>query len=300
MEKRKLGNTDLTVSRLGMGLSELGSLALEDVHTAGRILNEALDNGIDFFDTAACYGNSEELVGRTLAGRRNEFVLSTKAGHAGGDLAGPSWTAETVRASIDRSLKRLRTDRLDIVHLHSCGVEILARGDVIGALQDARQAGKIRYIGYSGDNEPARWAVDSGLFDTLQTSYNLVDQRAGERLFPRAQELGLGIIAKRPIANAAWGAPASPSGYAAEYHRRAQVMAGGDALPGAPDDDILLALGFTLDHEAVDTAIVGTTNPDHLKANISMVEEKLPLPRETVMALYSRFDRLDANWAQQG
>lgn len=152
MEKRRLGDTDLRVSRLGVGLSELGDLSLKDVGTAARVLNTALDKGINFFDTAACYGNSEELVGRTVAERRDEYVLSTKAGHAVGDYDGRSWTAETVRHSIERSLERLRTDHLDVVHLHSCGIVILERGEVIRALQDAKQAGKTRYIGYSGDN----------------------------------------------------------------------------------------------------------------------------------------------------
>ncbi|HPR08383.1 MAG TPA: aldo/keto reductase [Denitromonas sp.] len=97
MQHRTLGNTGLKVSRLGVGLSELGDLRLEDEGIAARVLNTALDNGINFFDTAACYGNSEELFGRSLANRRDEYVLSTKAGHAWSDDNGESWTAETVR-----------------------------------------------------------------------------------------------------------------------------------------------------------------------------------------------------------
>jgi hypothetical protein len=217
--------------------------------------------------------------------------LSTKAGHLAGDDDGRAWTAETVRDSVERSLRRLRTDHLDVVHLHSCGVDVLERGDVIQALQDARQAGKTRYIGYSGDNESAAWAVESGLFDTLQTSYNLVDQRARVGLFARAQEQGMGIIAKRPIANGAWGA---------EYHRRAQIVAQEGPIPGTPDNDILLALGFTLAHHAVDTAIVGTGNPDHMRANIRLVEQELPLADETVEELQKRFDRLGVDWSQKG
>ena len=193
-------------------------------------------------DTAACYGNSEELVCRAIGDRRDEFVLSTKAGHVAGDYAGQSWIAKTVRDSIERSLRRMRTDHLDIVHLHSCSVEILERGDVIRALQDAKREGKTNHIGYSGDNKAAVWAVESGLFDTLQTSFNLVDQIARTRLFAGAEYQGMGIIAKRPIANAAWGAASSPSGYAAEYYRRAQIMAEGGPIPEEPDDPILLAL----------------------------------------------------------
>jgi aryl-alcohol dehydrogenase-like predicted oxidoreductase len=300
MEKRTFGNTDLNVSRLGVGLSEIGGLSLGEADTVARLLNTALDNGINFFDTAACYGHSEELVGRAVAERRDEFVLSTKAGHVAGDYTGRPWTAETVRDSIERSLRRLQTDHLDVVHLHSCDVDVLERGDVIRALQEAKQAGKTRYIGYSGDNDSAIWAAESGLFDTLQTSYNLVDQKARARLLPQAEEQGMGIIAKRPIANAAWGASKSPSGYAAEYFRRAQRMAGEGPVPGAPDDPILLALGFALAHDAIDTAIVGTRNPEHMEDNIRMVEEALPIREEAVVELQRRFDKLSADWSQKG
>jgi aryl-alcohol dehydrogenase-like predicted oxidoreductase len=299
METRELGKTDLTVSRLGMGLNQIGYLPLSETEKAARVLNLALDSGISFLDTAACYGNSEELVGRAISGRRHEFVLSTKAGHAVGEAAGPSWTAETVRDSIERSLRRMRTDHLDVVHLHSCSVEILERGDVIQALRDAKEAGKTRAIGYSGDNEAAAWAVESGLFDTLQTSFNLVDQRARSRLFDGAKGRGMGIIAKRPIANAAWGAESSPSGYAAAYYRRAQTMAQQGPIPEAPGDPILLALGFTLAHQAVDTAIVGTSNAEHMQANIRLVEEELPIAETAVEELQRRFDELDTGWSQE-
>ncbi len=153
LEKREFGNTGMQVSRLGMGLSEIGNDRGRDADERAReVLNLALDNGINFLDTAACYGNSEELIGRNIAGRRDEFVLSTKAGHVAGDYEGQPWTAQTIRDSIERSLKRMRTDHLDIVHLHSCSVRVLEQGDVIQALQVAKQEGKTRYIGYSGDN----------------------------------------------------------------------------------------------------------------------------------------------------
>jgi aryl-alcohol dehydrogenase-like predicted oxidoreductase len=299
LETRQLGNTGLTVSRLGVGLNEIGHLSLGDEATAARVLTLALDKGVSFFDTAACYGSSEELVGRAVRGRRHEFVLSTKAGHAVGDYAGPSWTAETVRDSIERSLRRMRTDYLDLVHLHSCSVAVLERGDVIQALQDAKEAGKTRNIGYSGDNEAAAWAVESGLFDTLETSFNLVDQRARIRLFDRAESQGMGIIAKRPIANAAWGVESSPSGYAAEYHRRAQIMIQEGPIPDVPDDPILLALGFVLAHEAVDTAIVGTRDPEHMQANIRVVDEELPIAEAAVEEIRRRFEELGTGWSQQ-
>ena len=235
MKKNKLGKTGLEVSCLGAGLSEIGyRLTRAEEAQAASVLNAALDGGINFLDTAACYNISEELIGRTIAHRRDEYILATKAGHVTGGYVGQEWTARTVTDSIERSLVRMKTDRLDIVQLHSCGVDVLAKGEVIEALVAAKQAGKTRFIGYSGDNEAAVWAIESGHFDTLQTSFNLVDQRARTRLFPLAKAKEMGIIVKRPIANGAWGAAQSPSGYADQYFQRAQVMAGLGDLPDAP------------------------------------------------------------------
>lgn len=300
MDKRRLGNTDLLVSRLGVGLAEIGELELADADRVARLLNTALDSGVNYLDTAACYGNSEELVGRTVAARRAEFVISTKAGHVVGDYPGEPWTAKTIADSIDRSLARLKTDYVDVVQLHSCDLATLQRGEVIEALLAAKRAGKTRYIGYSGDNEAAEWAVASGRFDTLQTSYNLVDQQARTRLFPAARAKGMGIIVKRPIANGVWAAAEVPGAYEAEYFRRARAMQDGWSLPDAAADPIALALGFTLAHDAADTAIVGTANPDHMAANLAIVQGPLPVSPRTVQALQHRFDALAADWQQMG
>lgn len=302
MEQRTLGKTGLQVSRLGVGLAEIGfQLTFDEVEKAGKVLNTALDNGITFLDTAACYDISEELIGRTVSNRRNDFVLASKCGHVTGGYEGEAWTAQTVRDSIDRSLVRMKTEVIDLMQLHSCGVDVLEKGDVIEELQKAKQAGKVRYIGYSGDNESALWAVESGIFDTLQTSFNLTDQRAYTTgLLAKAQEKGMGIICKRPIGNGAWGVDKSPREYADEYHRRASIMQQDGPLPNAPDNRIWLALGFTLAHDAVDTAIVGTQNPDHMRSNIDWLNSLPPLSEETVTALHERFKAHDDEWVQKG
>ncbi|MGB0385579.1 MAG: aldo/keto reductase [Ardenticatenaceae bacterium] len=298
MERRILGKTGLDVSRLGAGLSELSKLTLAEVRTVGEILNRALDSGINFLDTSACYGNSEELIGRAVAHRRDEYVLATKCGHVAGDYVGEEWTRKTMEDSIDRSLRRMKTDYVDVLQLHSCPLDLLQRGEVIQVIQDAKQAGKTRFIGYSGDNEAAEWAVESGLFDTLQTSFNLVDQRARTRLFSQAQAKGIGIIAKRPIANAAWGATTSPSSYADQYFARAEVMQKSGPIPAAPANRILLALGFVFAHDEIDTIIVGTRNPAHMEANIKWVENNLPIAADAVAELHQRFDNYGAEWPQ--
>ena len=302
METRTLGKTGLEISRLGIGLAEIGfELTLEEINAASEILNTALNEGITFLDTSACYDISEELIGRTIARRRDEYVLATKAGHITGGYEGQAWTAQTVRDSIDRSLTRMKTDHLDLVQLHSCDVDVLERGEVIKVLQQAKQAGKTRFIGYSGDNDAALWAVESGLFDTLQTSFNLVDQNARLHLFGPAKAREMGIICKRPIANGAWGATKAPSDYAANYFARAQKMLALGPIPGAPEDRILLALGFAFAHEKADTFIVGTRNPKHLESNIDMVNTQLPIAPEAIEEIHRRFEQLanGPDWSQR-
>ena len=303
MEKTPLGNTGLEVTRLGMGLSEIGDYELtqEGVDTVAAVLNAALDGGINFLDTAACYGNSEELVGRAVSGRRDEFVLASKCGHSRDGFEWGDWDRRTIEASIDRSLQRLQTDHIDVMQLHTCELADLERGEVIEALLEAKQAGKVRFAGYSGDNEEALWAVESGHFDTLQTSFSLVDQRARTwETLQKADENGMGVIIKRPIGNAVWRASQSTSGYADEYFRRAQELAAMGDLPDEPEDRIETSLGFTFSHPQVDTAILGTQNRDHMLANVRMVESGLNVPESVVAELQARFDRAGADWEQRG
>ena len=296
MEKRTLGKTGLEVSRLGLGLAWIGfELTLNETQQAGEVLNTALDAGINILDTAACYGISEELIGRTIAHRRHEYYIATKCGHGG---TGVDWSTETVNENIDRSLMRMRTDYLDIVQLHSCGVQILEQSDAVQALLDAKKAGKTRFIGHSGDNESARWVIDSGMFDTLQTSFNLIDQRARKLLFPAAEADDIGIIIKRPIANAVWRAAKSPSAYYDDYFERAKIMDAMGPIPGAPEHRVLLPMSFTFAHEAVDTAIVGTKNPDNMRQNIELFNSGLTISQEAVTELYRRFDKVGGNWHQ--
>ncbi len=304
MDRVSLGKTGLEVSRLGVGLAEIGyELSLEETKQAGEVLNSALDAGINFLDTSACYSISEELIGRTVAHRRDDYVLATKAGHITDGYEGEPWSYQTVADSVDRSLVRMKTDRLDLVQLHSCDVDELEKGDCIRALQDAKAAGKIRHVCYSGDNEAAHWAVDSGLFDTLQTSFNLTEQGARTSgLLEKAEARGMGVIIKRPIGGGTWQrarrGEATPRGYDNQYLERAKVMASEGPLPDEPDDSILLALGFTLQQSEVDVAIVGTKNPDHMRSNIRQVESELPVSESALAELRSRWDRHGDDWRQ--
>ena len=302
MERVPLGNTGLIVSRLGLGLAEIGWYDGPDaIAKAGRILNTALDAGINFLDTAECYDLSEDLIGRTVAHRRREFLLATKVGHVPHRMSGTPWTGEIVSASIDNSLKLLKTDYVDLLQVHAYDAPHPIPDQVLRAVEDARDAGKTRFIGFSQENEEADWALESGLFDTLQTAFSLVDQRARNELLDKAKEKGVGVIAKRPIANAVWGKSClegdySTDGIAGHLLERARIMQEAGPLDGAPRDPIELALGFVLAHDQINTAIVGTSNPEHMLSNIRMIEERLPIDYEVVELLHRRFDEVGMDW----
>src|SRR5262249_22773434 len=154
METRQFGKTDMKVSVLGFGGAEIG-FEKATVEVVARLLNDALDAGLNVIDTAECYLDSESLIGEAVAGRRDEFYLFTKCGHRVNPSTG-DWRPDSLLQSIERSLMRLKTDRVDLVQLHSCSEDELRKGDVITALLRARERGYTRYIGYSGDAQAAR------------------------------------------------------------------------------------------------------------------------------------------------
>jgi aryl-alcohol dehydrogenase-like predicted oxidoreductase len=285
--RRALGKTGLQVSVIGFGGSETGYGGTSP-RTVAKILNAALDEGLNFIDTAACYGEGEDQIGRAVARRRAEFYLATKCGHAAGDLTGRDWDPKLVARSIDRSLKRLRTDRVDLMQLHSCEAATIRDGRVIEVLKQARGAGKIRFLGYSGDGEDALCAVESGEFDTLQISVNIADQEAIDLVLPKAVARGMGVIVKRPIANAAWrDARRSADPYARPYYLRLQKL-GYELLSGDVKESIATALRFTLSTPGVTTAIVGTSKPGRWHENAAIAHAG-PLPRAQYEAIRTRW-----------
>jgi len=266
VERRRLGRTALEVTPLGFGGSEIGYEGVSQ-GVATRLLNAALDAGLNVVDTAECYADSETLIGRAVSGRRREFHLFTKVGHADG-WGRDDWRPAPILKSIERSLERLRTDALDLVQLHSCSEGVLKKGDAIAALETARARGLTRYIGYSGDGAAARYAVESGRFDTLQISVSVADQEALDLVLPVARERGMGVIAKRPVANVAWRSRSRPpaSAYHRTYWERLRALEYG-FLAAPLDEAVATALRFTLSVPGVHTAIVGTTKPERWKEN---------------------------------
>jgi aryl-alcohol dehydrogenase-like predicted oxidoreductase len=288
MERRQLGKTDMQVSLLGFGGSEIGYEHASE-ETVATLLNSALDAGLNVIDTAECYERSEELIGQTVGSRRNDFYLFTKCGHPRG-TGSEDWSIPSLLESIERSLRRLRTDCLDLVQLHSCSESTLRKGDVITALQSAREKGYSRYIGYSGDSLAAKFAVECGAFDTLQTSINIADQEPLELTLPLAREKQMGIIAKRPIANAAWKEQHKPiDSYHHVYWDRLSKLDYDFIRQGPLEKSIAHALRFTLSVPGVHTAIVGTTKPERWLQNAKVIEAG-PLSEREFDAIRERWD----------
>src|SRR5437870_3733191 len=291
MEKRRLGKTDMNVSVLGFGRSEIG-YEHASPETVAELLNSALDAGLNVIDTAECYHNSEELIGQAVSGRRKEFYLFTKCGHPHGFGERAEWSKASILESIQRSLKRLKTDKIDIVQLHSCSESTLRKGEAIDALETARKRGYVRYIGYSGDSQAARFAVESGAFDTLQTSISIADQEAIDLTLPLAREKKIGVIAKRPIANAAWKTGHKPiDSYHHEYWERLRKLNYDFLQGGDLEKTISIALRFTLTVPGVHTAIVGTKRPDRWQHDAKLLEAG-PLSEAEFQAIRQRWEDL--------
>lgn len=256
----------MEVSVLGFGGAEIGFNQNQTQEEVNELLNSALDAGLNVIDTAAAYKVSEELIGNAVSYRRADYYLLTKCGAVDG-FTRFDWSKRGILHTVEESLRNLKTDYLDLVQLHSCDSDTLRDGEAIEGLQRAREKGYTRYIGYSGDNEDAKTAIEMGIFDSLQTSVSIADQSPIETIIPMAVEKGLGIIAKRPIANAVWRHSAKPAdSYHHEYWDRIQKLKF-EFLNKSLEEATAIALRFTLTVPGIDTMIVGTTKPKRWQEN---------------------------------
>ena len=292
IEKRPLGRTGTDVTILGYGAMELRGQphgpAISD-EGAGRLLNEVLDAGINLIDTSPDYGRSEKLIGQYVGHRRDEYFLSSKCGC----LLGPpppgarppfrhDWSAANVRAGVEQSLRRLGTDRLDLVQVHmSPSRAQMETAGTVPTLLALRDEGKVRFIGMSGilPNLPDHIAMN--VFDVFQIPYSAV-QREHEDLITAAAKTGAGTLIR---GGAARGGPAAdkdwrqgPLGLPEGEGQRRWASADVDRLlDGMPRLEFILR--FTLSHPALSSTIVGTSSVDHLRGNVA-IAAKGPLPAD--------------------
>jgi aryl-alcohol dehydrogenase-like predicted oxidoreductase len=291
MMTRTLGGTGTDVTILGYGAMELRGrprgpvIADED---AGRLLNAVLDGGINLIDTSPDYGRSEELIGTYIGHRRDEFFLASKCGcpvrvPADGPPPYPhDYSPANVRADVEQSLRRLRTDHLDLVQVHvSPSRATLEENHTVETLKDLRADGKVRFIGMSGilPNLPDHIAM--GVFDVFQIPYSAI-QRDHEGLITEAAGAGAGTLIR---GGAARGAASEEKNWQTGPLRQGPGVAqrtwetSGIAglLSEAGMSNMEFVLRFTLSHPGLSTTIVGTANPVHLASNIA-VAERGPLP----------------------
>jgi aryl-alcohol dehydrogenase-like predicted oxidoreductase len=264
---------------------QLGDPAVSDAD-AERLLRRALELGAGLIDTARSYGRSEERIGRFLGPHRDRFILSTKLGY--GVEGVPDWTGEAVTRGVEEARARLRTDVIDIVHLHSCDLATLQAGEVVEALAEAVDRGFVRLAAYSGENEALAHAVGTGAFPVVQASVNVCDQAALAGPLARAAAASVGILAKRPLATAPWRSRGTEPVYAARF----RVIS---AEAGPVEDWADAALRFAAFAPGVSACLVGTRRVEALESAARSIA-KGPLPGELLGRLAGAFERHGEGW----
>ena len=305
IETRLLGNTGEAVTILGYGAMELRGdprgPVIED-EAAGALLNAVLDEGINLIDTSIDYGRSEELIGRYVGHRRDEYFLASKCGC----LLGPpppganppfphDFSEENIRSGIERSLRRLKTDRLDLLQVHiSPSRQQMERDGTVETLLSLRDAGTVRFIGMSGTLPNLTDHISMGVFDVFQIPYSVL-QREHEDLITAAVETGAGTLIR---GGAARGAPAEdkdwrqgPLGLSEGEGQRRWESSGVEELIGDMSR-LEFVLRFTLSHPGLSSTIVGTANPEHLRSNVA-IAEKGPLPADLYEEAKRRLSEVD-------
>ena len=284
--RRPLGSTGLSVTLMGFGALEIGrDWGLGDeqarqrpsAEEAARVLHGVLDMGINLIDTAAAYHKSEERIGGALAGRRHEFILASKCGeHSAEPGTYYDFSYRAVRESIEQSLDRLQTDVIDIMQIHF-GPEpekVLDDGETVRAMQEAREAGKIRFLGASPPDHLVERCIDMGVFQVLQVDYSLL-HRTVEPLLEKAAARGIGILVRGGLALGRLTARVIPLlQHDAKLRQKVGPLlelAGGDGRQLTA-----LALAFLARNPAVSSVLVGSKRLEHVVENVDLLLAGVP------------------------
>jgi len=290
---RPLGRTGMTVTRLGFGAMEIrgpriwSGREVSDKE-AQTILNAVLDAGINFIDTSNDYGRSESYIGQFISNRRSQYYLATKCGcsmvPAGDHDETPHvWTRDHLLWNIEDSLEKMRTDHVDLLQLHNPSVEQAEEGKLVDALQEIKASGRARHIGISTTSPYLATYIQWGVFETFQVPYSALERRH-ENLITRAHEAGAGTIIRGGVAR---GEPGQGLGNAERW--ATWEKAGLDELLSPGESRTQWLLRFILSHPGIDTTIVGTKNPEHLRENVQAAERG-PLPADVYAEAKRRLD----------
>lgn len=302
-----LGRTDYQVTKLGYGAMELrgtGGMRGRQItaEAADKILNAVLDAGINLIDTSPDYGQSEERIGAAISHRRDEFFLASKCGcpinqppAAPGQRNPHLFTRENVRAGVEQSLQRMKTDHLDLVQIHvSPSRQELEDNEIIEELLLLKEQGKVRFIGMSGTLPNLPDHIAMGCFDAFQIPYSAIE-RDHEDLITAAAKAGAGIIVRGGVAK---GIPALgsvnlkglPDRFRQMVSQRREKWESADLtdlLDGMSMMEFMLR--FTISHPKMHTTIVGTSNADHLADNLAAASKGV-LPEDLYQAAKQRLN----------
>ncbi|WP_336659651.1 aldo/keto reductase [Leucobacter sp. USHLN153] len=311
---RTLGSSDLVVSSIGLGCNNFGrpGSPTEGQNGTDAVIGAAIDAGITLFDTADLYGyahgRSEEMMGRALGARRDEIVLATKFGHpdSGAPYTGKRGSREYIRASVEGSLTRLRTDRIDLYQMHMPDPETPIT-ETLAALDELVEEGKVRAYGhsnFSGEQmrEAARAAQQLGArpFISAQNELSLVQRAADREEVPAARELGLGFLPFFPLANGLLTGKFARDRFPADsriMRQRPHIAedADWDALDAYRElcaewgvTMLEATLGWLLEHEPISSVIAGATSVEQVRQNATAGERWRPdhAQRERIEELF--------------
>lgn len=289
MPMRVLGRTGLTVSALALGTVELGiDYGIAAPGHFGRppeaeaidLVHQALDAGINFIDTARAYGTSEQVLGNALAGRRDQVVLATKVvtQGPGGTHLEAGELRRHMRESLDESLRLLKTDYVDIWQVHNVDRGTLDAIDIVGEVfAEAKQAGKIRFGGGSfyGAELP-QVALAPDLFDMMQITYSILDQRLADQFFAAATQAGVGIIARSVLLKGALTERAEHLPEHLEPLRlRARSLLALITAAHLNATQAQAAIAFALSQPAIHSVLIGVRTADELSANLAALDLEL-------------------------
>ncbi len=299
-----LGRTGLDVTRLSFGAMEIRGSRIWNGRPvtdqqAETILNTVLDEGINFIDTANDYGRSEEFIGKYIAHRRDEYYLATKCGCTvvrrddNTDDTPHVWTRDNLFRGLEESLQRMKTHYIDIMQLHNPSVEETDKNQLVEALKEMQQQGKVRFISISTTLPHLPTYLEWGVFDTFQIPYSALE-REHEEWISRAAQAGIGTIIRGGVARGEVGV-----GLGNENRWTKFEKAGLDELREPGESRTAFLLRFTLSHPHAHTTIVGTLYPEHLQENLAAAEQG-PLPANVYEEAKRRLDRVGVTPVQAG